>query len=144
MRSWHSALVDLLAAGGLLYCASWIYELGNLVTLSLFASQATLVMVGPVPIAVTAVSAGTSVPLLVKPLQVGLTSGAMFALFWAVRARKLPISEAVSITMVAIFLASGYWEMLSLLSSLSYGIHLAIFSALALGARVGLSRIFRR
>ena len=136
-------LLDLSIGAALLYLGVWIYELGNLLALSAFGSQASLVFSGILPIGVSASVSDTSLLVLAKPAQIALSTLAMFGLFSLVRSMKLQISSNVTITVISIFLASAYWELLSSVGAISYEAHLAIFTALAIGAQVGLSGLFK-
>jgi len=136
-------LLDLSIGAALLYLGVWIYELGNLLALSAFGSQASLVFSGILPIGVSASVSDTSLLVLAKPAQIALSTLAMFGLFSLVRSMKLQISSNVTITVISIFLASAYWELLSSVGAISYEAHLAIFTTLAIGAQVGLSSLFK-
>lgn len=126
-------------AAGLAYLAVWVYELANLLSLSAFGSQASVVFLGVVPIGVSATVPSTALLALAKPAQIGLASLTMLGLLFAVRSRGLNLSTKVAVTMLSIYLASGYWELLSSLGSISYEVHLVIFSALAIVAQTALS-----
>jgi hypothetical protein len=136
-------LLDVFVGALLLYVAVWIYELGNLAVLSSVGSQASLVFSGFLPIGVSASVSDTNLLLLAKPAQIALSSLAMLGLFFLVRSMKLRISSNVAITATSIYLASAYWELLSSVGAISYEVHLAIFTILAIGAQIGLSNVFR-
>jgi hypothetical protein len=136
-------LLDLSVGAALLYVAVWIYELGNLVALSAVGSQASLAFSGILPIGVSASIANANLLMLAKPAQIALSTLAMFGLFSLVRSKKLQISSNVAITVISIYLASAYWELLSSVGAISYEAHLAIFTALAIGAQFGLSSLFK-
>ncbi len=142
MKPSRNNAINVVAAAAILYFASWIYELANLGVLYCFSGDASLVLAGPIPVGVTAVSDGAQSFPLAKPLQILISSAAMFALYGGVRTLRIPAAQTVALTMLSIFLASGYWEMLSLVGWFPYPVHVAIFTGLALGAKMGLSRIF--
>jgi len=136
-------LLDVSIGAFLLYAAVWIYELGNLAALSSVGSQASLIFSGILPIGVSASVPDTNLLMFAKPVQIALSTLAMLGLFFIVRSMKLQISSNVTITVISIFLASAYWELLSSVGAISYEAHLAIFTALAIGAQVGLSGLFK-
>jgi hypothetical protein len=136
-------LLDLSIGAALLYVAVWIYELGNLVTLSAIGSHASIAFSGILPIGVSASVPNASLLILAKPAQIALSTLVMFGLFALVRSKKLPVASSVTITVISIYLASAYWELLSSVGAISYEAHLAIFTTLAIGAQIGLSSIFK-
>ena len=136
-------LLDLAIGAALLYVGVWIYELGNLVALSAIGSQASLVFSGLLPIGVSASLPDTNLLVFAKPAQIALSTLAMLGLFYLVRSMRLQLSSSVTITVVSIYLASAYWELLSSVGAISYEAHLAIFTTLAIGAQVGLSSLFK-
>lgn len=136
-------LLDISVCAALLYAAVWIYELANYLSLLMVASQTSLVFSSIVPIGVSGSISGGSMLMLVKPAQIALATVAMLALFWMVRSMKLRLSSSVAMTMISVYLASAYWELLSSIGPLSYEVHLVIFSALAIGAQLGLSSRFK-
>ena len=136
-------LLDISIGAALLYVGVWIYELGNLVALSAVGSQASLVFSGILPIGVSASLPDTNLLVLAKPAQIVLSTLAMLGLFFLVRSMKLQLSSTVTITLAGIYLASAYWELLSSVGAISYEAHLAIFATLAVGAQVGLSKLFQ-
>jgi hypothetical protein len=136
-------LLDVSVCAALLYAAVWIYELGNYVALSALGSQATIAFSGILPIGVSASVLNSSLLMLAKPAQIALSTSAMLGLFFLVRSMRLQLSSSLTIMTISIYLASAYWELLSSVGSISYGTHLAIFFALAMGAQVGLSAIFK-
>jgi hypothetical protein len=136
-------LLDLSVGAALLYVGVWIYELGNLVALSAVGSQASLAFYGVLPIGVSASISHANLLMFAKPAQIALSTLAMLGLFSLVRSMKLQLSSSVAITVVSIYLASAYWELLSSVGAISYDAHLAIFTTLAIGAQVGLSSVFK-
>jgi hypothetical protein len=136
-------LLDVSAGVALLYGAVWIYELGNYAALSVVGSQAALVFSGILPIGVSASVPDANLLIFAKPAQIALSTLAMLGLFLLVRRTQLRFSSNVAVTTISIYLASAYWELLSSLGSISYEAHLVIFSALAIGAQVGLSSFFK-
>jgi hypothetical protein len=132
-------LLDVSACAFLVYAAVWIYELANFASFSMVGSQTSLVFSTIAPIGVSASVTGGNLLLFVKPVQIALSTMAMLGVFYLVRSMKLRLSSSLAVTMISIYLASAYWELLSSVGSLSYESHVVIFSMLAIGAQVGLS-----
>lgn len=139
MDSPRRLVLDIPVAIFMLYAGVCIYELGNYIALSAVGSQASLVFSGVLPIGVSASISNSGLLVLAKPAQIGLSTLAMVGLFFLVRSKGLRASSYVGLTTISIYLASAYWELLPTLGGFSYETHLAIFSALAIGAQFGLS-----
>jgi len=133
-------ILDVFIGAAIVYFAIWVYELGNLLVLSSAGSQASMSFVGILPVGVTAVSSGQQLLAIAKPLQVLVCSGVMFMMLLAIRSRGLPVSAAVASATLSIYLASSYWEVLSVIGATSYWTHVGIFTTLALATQLGLSR----
>ena len=127
----------------MVYFAVWIYELGNYVVLSTVATQASISFLGILPIGVSAVTSDQQLLPFAKPLQVLICSSIMFLMLRAVRSKSLPISTMLATATLSIYLASSYWEVLSLVGPISYEVHMTIFTSLALATQLGLSRFFK-
>jgi hypothetical protein len=136
-------ILDVCIGSALVYFAIWIYELGNFIVLSSVATQASISFVGILPIGVSAVTSDQQLLPFAKPLQVVICSGIMFMILRAIRSKSLPISTTLATATLSIYLASSYWEVLSLVGPTSYFIHLGIFTSLALATQLGLSRFSR-
>lgn len=136
-------LADVSLCAFLLYAGFWVYEGLNYALLSILGSQASLILSGALPVGVSASVPDSGAFVLAKPAQVALSALAMFAVFRAVRGRGLPGASTVSLTMVSVYIASVYWELLSAVGPLSYEAHMAIFTALAIGSQLGLSTLFK-
>jgi len=127
----------------MVYVAVWIYELGNFIVLSTVATQASIAFVGILPIGVSAVTSNQQLLPFAKPLQVLICSAIMFLMLRAVRSKSLPISTTLATATLSIYLASSYWEVLSLVGPIPYEVHMGIFTSLALATQLGLSRFFK-
>jgi len=134
---------DVCIAAAMVYAAVWIYELSNLAVLSTVGSQASIAFVGILPVGVSAVNANAQLLTIAKPLQVLLCGAVMFGLLYSVRLKGLPISTMIASATLSIYLASSYWEMLSLVGSSSYLVHIGGFTVLALATQMGLSRALK-
>jgi len=135
--------VDVCIAAAMVYFAVWIYEISNLIVLSAIGSQASISFVGILPVGVSAVNPDSQLLAIAKPVQVLVCGAIMFGLLYSIRSKTLPISTMLASATLSIYLASSYWEMLSLVGSSSYLIHLSGFTALALATQVGLSRALK-
>jgi len=110
------------------FLAVWLYEGCNAAVLVMQGCSVSLSMAGWLPAGVSGVSSATLSPLT-KILQMALSTGLLLPL-WAFLSRKrFVVAEAAVISTLAIYLASGYWEMLSTLPGVSLGLHTAIFMA---------------
>jgi hypothetical protein len=136
-------VVDACIGAAMVYLAVWIYELSNLVVLSAVGTQASMAFVGILPVGVSAVNPDTQLLALAKPLQVLLCAAVMFGLLYSIRSKGLPISTMLASATLSVYLASSYWEMLSLVGSSSYLVHVGGFTVLALAVQVGLSRALK-
>jgi hypothetical protein len=136
-------ILDICIGASMVYLAIWIYELGNFIVLSTVATQASIAFVGILPVGVTAVASDQQVLPFAKPLQVLICSGVMFMMLRTVRSKSLPISTTLATATLSIYLASSYWEVLSLVGPISYDLHMGIFTSLALATQLGLSRFLK-
>jgi hypothetical protein len=141
--TWSRRAADACVAAALVYFAVWIYELSNLAVLSAVGSQASLAFVGILPVGVSAVNPDAQLLAVAKPIQVLICGGAMFGLLYAIRSRGLPVSAMLASATLSVYLASSYWEMLSLVGSTSYLVHLSGFAVLALATQAWLSRALK-
>ena len=141
--TWSRRAGDVGLAATLVYLAVWIYELSNLAVLSAVGSQASMAFVGILPVGVSAVNPDVQLLAVAKPLQVLLCGAVMFLLLYSIRSRGLPISTMMASATLSIYLASSYWEMLSIVGSSSYLFPVAGFTALALATQAALSRALK-
>jgi hypothetical protein len=141
--SWSRRAADVCMAAALVYLAVWIYELSNLAVLSAVGSQASMAFVGILPVGVSALNPDAQLLAVAKPVQVLLCGAVMFGLLYAIRSKGLPISTTLASATLSIYLASSYWEMLSLVGSSSYLAHVSGFTVLALATQAWLSRALK-
>ena len=141
--SWSRRAADVCVAAALVYFAVWIYELSNLAVLSAVGSQASMGFLGVLPVGVSSVNPDTQLLMIAKPIQVLICGAVMFGLLYAVRSKGLAVSTMLASATLSVYLASSYWEMLSLVGSSSYLMHLGGFTALALATQVWLSRTLK-
>lgn len=88
------------------------------------------------PLASFAIIAGeASYPFaLIKPIQIMLSIMFLYPVYIYCKRKELSISSYSSATILAAFLASSYWESLSLIAYLGLTTHLILFSALTLAS----------
>lgn len=113
----------------------WIYEISNYVALSLLGlKQVTLIINTYYPLAASAVAPGdATTPLaLAKPIQVLLSTMWLYAIYIYCKTKQMTVMGYASITLLAAFLASSYWEALGLITYLGLATHLTLFGILTL------------
>jgi hypothetical protein len=121
-------IVDLAASTAVLFGAVWIYEISNWISLGLQGYPASISIAGALPLGVVSVSPVGPSPLT-KGLQVAIAVGLLLpALIGFARARLL-VAEAFVLSTAGVYLASFYWEMLSVLTVLPIAVHTGIFLA---------------
>src|SRR2546428_6102737 len=122
-------VVDLAFAVVLLYVSYWVYEISNFIAYSLAGLSPTISVAGLLPAGISAVvGQGT---LLVKILQVLIACTVPIAVLLAARVARLPAVAGASITILSIFIATFYWEVLSSASSASLDLHTIAFEAVS-------------
>jgi hypothetical protein len=136
-------VVDACIGAAIVYFAVWIYEICNLVVLSAVGSQVTMGFLGIFPVGVSAVNPDPRLLAIAKPLQVVLCGATMFGMLYLVRSKGLPTSTMLASATLSIYLASSYWEVLSMVGSSSYLMHLGGFTVLAMATQVALSRALK-
>jgi hypothetical protein len=106
----------------------WAYEVSNLIVLVAQGATATLSLAGWIPLGVAAVSQVGLSPLT-KLIQIVLATGMLLPI-WAVLSRaRLFVAKTFILAGVAIYLASAYWETLSLLTMIPMALHESLFIA---------------
>lgn len=113
-----SALVPILTV--------WVYEVSNLAVLAAQGVQATLNVGGFLPLGVAGVVQSGLSPLT-KVAQVVLATAFILPFGLAFSRYRLQTAKTLVIASVGVFVASTYWEMLSLLSSVPMEVHTVIF-----------------
>jgi len=136
-------LLDAATGACLLYVAVCVYELGNYVALSLLGSQVSLSTWWIIPLGVSATVQASPLLPVAKALQVAITLAFSLGVFHLARSRPFPLTRTMALATASIYLASSYWEMLSLVGQLSYEVHLVVFTALAIATQQGLARFLR-
>ena len=121
-------LVDLAVAASMPLLALWVYEITNLAVLAAQGDEVTLSIAGWIPLGVAGVSQGGLLPLT-KVLQMGLAAGLILPLRWLFARSGLRVAETFVLSTLGVYLASAYWEVLSLVTTVSMEVHSGIFIA---------------
>lgn len=127
-------VVDVCLSLLLFYLGVWLYELGNFMALALSGMTPSLNFAGALPLGVSAVFPGMSQLVFVKPLQVLLSSIAALSILYVVKGKGLLISQLTTLTLLSLYLASFYWEFLSLVGPLPLALHEVFYILLSMGA----------
>jgi hypothetical protein len=115
-----SALVPLLAL--------WGYELSNLIVMAAQGASVSFSLAGWIPLGVAGVSQNGMSPFT-KVFQIALATGLLVP-FWVVFSKaRFSAAQIFLISMVGIYVASAYWEMLSLLTVIPMLAHETLFVA---------------
>ena len=136
-------LLDLGTASALLYVSLWVYEFGNYVSMAATGFDASLVMVGFMPVGVVGVLISPTGLGITKPVQVALTTGLMSMLYLRLRGAGLPVTTLTCLATIGVYSASIYWEFLSVLNSIPIIVHEGVFTAISIsviGAIIKLER----
>jgi len=141
--TWSRSAADVGLAAASVYFAVWIYELSNLAVLSAVGSQPSMAFVGILPVGVSAINPDSQLLWVAKPLQVLVCGAVMLSFLYLIRSKGLPISTMLASATLSVYLASSYWEVLSLLGPSSYLTHVSTFTSLALATQLGLSRFIK-
>ena len=125
-------LFDFVLSPFLLYLSVWLYEGGNYLALLLGGQHVSLVMAGALPAGVVAIGQ-SALPGVAKVLQVAMTVGAVAPLYLLARRTALAFTFVALACVVAFYLSSFYWELLSLVGPLPLVLHEGVFALLSLG-----------
>jgi hypothetical protein len=106
----------------------WAYEISNMIVTGAQGATVSLNVAGFVPLGVAAVSQASLSPLT-KLVQVLLSTGMLIPLWVAFSRTRLLIARTFVLAGVSIYLASAYWELLSLLSLIPMVVHESLFIA---------------
>jgi hypothetical protein len=120
--------VDLTVSVLVPFLALWVYEIANLIALAAQGDGVSLSVAGLIPLGVAGVSQGALSPLT-KILQVAMATSLILPLGAMFSKKGLIIAETVVLSTVGVYLASSYWEMLSLLTVVPMTLHTGIFIA---------------
>lgn len=126
-------MVDLALAAALVYFSVWVYELANLLALSLSGGRAVISYGVLLPVGTTMLSSSPALSPGWKLLQVSLCCAFGLGALVATRRWRLAGSQLVSVCLLSVFLGSIWWEMLGGSAPLSSGGHLSVFVGLSAG-----------
>jgi|GEM_PF-803237 hypothetical protein len=141
-RPLSSKVLDLGLTASFFVLSVWVYELWNFLVLASTGAQVHLVLAGPLPAGVVAVSAASQQFIVAKLAQTFLCSVTFFGLFLTIRKWNLPFAKLASICMIGFSLASIQWEFLSTAYTYSCSIQSMGFMLLAVVFSVLIIRSF--
>ncbi len=127
-------VLDFVLLPVLLYLSLWIYELSNYVVMAASGYQGSLIVQGVIPAGFVAVGQGSSPFILAKPLQVLMATGSVLPLYIGLRRTRFQLSLLASASILAIYLSSFYWELLSLVGPLPLLFHETLFTVITVTA----------
>jgi hypothetical protein len=110
------------------FLAVWLYEVSNLIVLAGQGYGVSLSMAGWLPLGVAGVSSG-GISLLTKGLQIIVAVGLILPLGFVFSRSRLLVAETFVVSTVGIYLASAYWELLSILTVVPVALHTGLFIA---------------
>ena len=119
---------DMVASASTPLLAVWLYEIANSIVLLVQGCTVTLSTAGLLPLGVAGVSSGGLSPFT-KALQVLVAVIFMLPVGVFFSQKRLVIAETFVLSTVGIYLASAYWEMLSVLSGIPMVVHIGLFVA---------------
>lgn len=135
--------IDVTVSTSVPFLAVWLYEISNVIVLTAQGFSVSLSTDGLLPLGVAGVSSGEPSPFT-KGLQIGFAIVMLLPAWFAFSKKRLIISESFVLSTVGVYLASAYWEMLSLVSAFPMMVHVGLFiagtSAIALALHRGMSR----
>ncbi len=124
-------VLDVALLPVLLFLSVWIYELSNYAVMTLGGYQGTLIVQGVLPAGLVAVGQGSAPFVFAKPLQVLMATGLVLPLYLGLRRTRMHLSLLASASIMAIYLSSFYWELLSLVGPLPLPIHETLFTVIS-------------
>ena len=119
-------VIDLAASAAVPFLGIWAYEIANWIAMAAQGYPASLTVSGWLPLGVSAVSSGGISPLT-KVIQVILAVAFLVPLGAVFGRARLPISRTLVVSMAGVFIASSYWEALSVADALPMAVHTAVF-----------------
>jgi hypothetical protein len=120
--------VDLAVSASLPLLAVWLYEVSNYIVLAAQGNSVSLSTSGWIPLGVSDVSLGGISPFT-KAAQVVVAVGLLLPLGTLMSRARLFLARTMVVSFLAVYLASTYWEMLSLLTFLPMAAHAGFFIA---------------
>ena len=126
----RKTIIDIFATALVLYASFWVYELANLMVLSLAGHDASITVSFLMPAGTTSVSEQPSAPMYLKILQVLICAGVGLALVGLARTASLSFTQLTALSVIGVYLSSFYWEILPGTVT-SYPLHVLTFTAMA-------------
>ncbi|MEM3638091.1 MAG: hypothetical protein QXX17_03350 [Conexivisphaerales archaeon] len=124
-------MLDISLAVILIYFSIWVYELMNVFVGTVLGAQTVLQLQGLYPSGVIASSIHFHSGLLLKVLQVVLSSSSFVPLLIVSRKAKLKITQIAILSVISLYFASFTWEALSLFTNGSQVERFLVFVALS-------------
>ena len=124
-----------------LFVAFWIYEIANWFSLALAGANPTLTWSGILPVGVIAVAPHSGGFLDAKLFQVGICVGTMLSLWTLANRFRLKLTRVTIAGLTGIFIASLYWEMLSVAAFVPMYVHEVAYAALSYAVTLGLLKV---
>jgi hypothetical protein len=118
--------LDLIASALVPLLAVWVYEVSNLVVLVAQGASVSISMTGWIPLGVAGVSQNGLSPLT-KVFQIALATGLLVPIWALFSKARLLVAETFLLATLGVYLASAYWEMLSLLTVIPMAAHESLF-----------------
>jgi hypothetical protein len=118
--------VDLVVSASIPLLTLWLYEASNWVALTGQGYSVSFTMVGLLPLGVAGASTGAILPIT-KVIQLALAIGPLILGAKLLSRARLRVSEALAISFIGVYVASSYWEMLSLLDVLPMIVHVCVY-----------------
>jgi hypothetical protein len=104
--------LDAAGACGILLCSVWVYELLNLLVLLVIGDHASVIFESWLPYAV--VGTGSIVPPSFLKLFQIISGSVLFLIpILSLRNLQLPLTKLALALTTSVFIASSYWELLS-------------------------------
>jgi hypothetical protein len=133
---------DATISLAVLYLSVLLYEVGNLISLSAMGFHASIIWSGIFPVGVMGDSPFGDGSSVAKLLQVGICVSATLTASKAVRRKGLPLTSVALAGVTGMYIASLYWEVLSLTSFVPMALHEAIYVTLSVALAFGVLRAF--
>jgi len=123
-----SLSADLVASAAVPFVAVWVYEIANWLVLAAQGYVVSFSVTAGLPVGVAVVSAQGVSPLT-KVFQVAISVGLLSPLAALFSRKGLFVAEAIVISTLGAYVASSYWELLSVLTVIPVAVHVLVFLA---------------
>jgi hypothetical protein len=124
-------LIDVVTSIIAFYLSVWVYEIGNWIALTVSGARAAILMVGILPGGVVGLPTEGAAFGGAKLLQIAICVGVAVLALMLVRMGDFPLTRVTIISVTGMYLASAYWELLSLTSSVPILLHESLYVGLS-------------